>query len=69
MQRVKLFFKRPVPCFTTTTWFLHRFFNQGLLEIFQSKSAQKFSIRVRLKNENQGSIDPDRFFNRDRDRA
>jgi len=43
-------------------------FNQGLLKIFQSKSAEKFSIKVRLKNKSQSPIVPDRFFDRDRDR-
>jgi hypothetical protein len=46
-----------------------KFQNQTLPEFFQSGSAQKFSIKVRLKKENQGSIDPDRFFDRDRDRV
>jgi len=45
------------------------FQNQGLLEIFQSRSAQKFSITIRLKKENQSPIDPELFFDRDRDRV
>jgi hypothetical protein len=44
-------------------------FNQGVLEIFSSRSAENFSIKVWLKNENQGLIDPDQFFDRDHDRA
>jgi len=46
-----------------------RIFNQSPVEKFQSKSAKNFSIKVWLKNENQGLIDPDQFFNRDHDRA
>ncbi|MDO9035187.1 MAG: hypothetical protein Q7U51_08305 [Methanoregula sp.] len=34
-------------------------------KIFQSRFAQKLSIKVCLKIFNQGSIDPDQFFNRD----
>jgi len=44
------------------------FFNQGLLKNFQSKSAGKFSIKVRLKNKDQGLTNPDQIFNRDHDR-
>jgi hypothetical protein len=42
-------------------------FHQRSPGIFQSKSAQKISSKVRLKNENQSLIDPDQFFDRDRD--
>ena len=45
------------------------FFSQGALKKFQSKSAENFSIKVRLKNKNQSPVDPDPVFNRDRDRA
>ncbi|HII98039.1 MAG TPA: hypothetical protein HA272_01945 [Methanoregula sp.] len=38
-------------------------------KIFQSKSARKKSITIRLKNKNQSPIVPDQFFNRDPDRA
>jgi len=38
-------------------------------EIFQSGSAEKFSIKVRLKNKNQSPVDPDQISNRDHDRA
>jgi hypothetical protein len=69
LRKVKLILKRPGPGFTTTTRTGHRFFHQGLPENFQSKSAQKFSITIRLKKENQNSIDPDQFFDRDRDRV
>jgi hypothetical protein len=44
------------------------FFNQGLLENFQSKLAEKNSIAIRLKNKNRSLVDPDQFFNRDHDR-
>jgi len=33
-------------------------------KIFQSRFAQKLSIKFCLKIFNQGSIDPDQFFNR-----
>jgi hypothetical protein len=33
-------------------------FNQGPVEFFSSRSAENFSSKVRLKNENQGLIDP-----------
>jgi len=41
---------------------------QGLLKIFQSRSAQNFSIKVCLKNFMQGLVDPELIFNRDPDR-
>jgi len=44
------------------------FFNQSPVEIFSSRSAQNGSIKVQLKNKNQGTVDPELFFNRDRDR-
>jgi len=34
---------------------------------FQSRSAEKFSIKVRLKKFNQTLIDPETIFNHDRD--
>ncbi len=37
-------------------------------KIFQSRFAQKLSIKVYLKFFNQGTIDPDHFFNHDHDR-
>ena len=37
-------------------------------EIFQSRFAQKLSIKVGLKNFNQGTIDLDQIFNHDHDR-
>ena len=43
-------------------------FNQGSLKIFQSKSARKILIRVRLKFGNQTLIDPELFFDQGRDR-
>jgi hypothetical protein len=44
-------------------------FNQSPLRNFQSRSAQKISITIRLKKENQSPIDPELFFDRDRDRV
>jgi hypothetical protein len=38
------------------------------IHYFQSGSAEKCSGKVRLKNKNQGLIDPESFFNRDYDR-
>ncbi|WP_321506123.1 hypothetical protein [uncultured Methanoregula sp.] len=43
-------------------------FNQSLVEIFSSRSAENFSIKVRLKNKNQGFIDLRAVFNHDLDR-
>jgi hypothetical protein len=45
-----------------------RFFNQGSIENFSARSAEIFFIRVWLKNKNQGSIDLEMIFKRDRDR-
>jgi len=36
-----------------------------LIENKRSRSAEKIFIKVRLKNKNQGLIDPDPVFNRD----
>jgi len=45
------------------------FFSQGAIKKNQSKSAENFSIKVRLKNKNQSLIDPDPVFDLDRDHA
>ena len=59
--KVNPFFTGPEGVSTTVRRSRSRFFSQGMLKIFQSKSAEKFSIKVRLRNENQSLIDPDRF--------
>ena len=59
--KVNPFFTGPEGVSTTEPGSRSRFFNQGMLKIFQSKSAEHFSIKVRLRNENQGLIHPDRF--------
>ena len=43
-------------------------FYQVSFENLQARSAEYFSIRVRLKNKIQSAIDLRRVFNRDRDR-
>jgi len=68
LQKVKLILISTKPGVTTRTYARYQIFNQRSLEKFQAGSAQNFSIKVRLKNKNQSLIDPDRFFNRDRDR-
>jgi len=40
-----------------------------VVEKFQSRFAEKFSIKVRLKKFNQTLIDPETIFNHDRDRG
>jgi hypothetical protein len=43
-------------------------FNQGLVKIFQSRSAENFLIKVRFEISNHGLVDPDQVFDRVRDR-
>jgi len=68
LQNVKLFCNDSGSVFTTEHVTRHRVFIRSLPEKFQARSAEKFSIRVWSKKENQSLIDPDRFFNRNRDR-
>jgi len=69
LRNVKLILSstRTAPTTTTRTW--HGFFHQRSPGNFQAGSAENFSITIRLKKENQSSIDPDRFFDRDHDRG
>jgi len=68
LPKVKRICSSSIRQFTTKEESLFPFFNQGSLENFPSRSAEKIFTRVWLKNKNQTLIDLDQVFNRDRDR-
>jgi len=62
------FFRRIVGFFSFSRVPCEFFLKRDSREIFESKSARNFSIRVCRENFNQDSIGSDQFFKRDRDR-